>query len=78
MLCVINSDGTNFRALTDVDNCNALSITWSPDGAKLAFVSHGTSSINIVNRDGSNGQVIINSNFSLGPLDWSPAPITSQ
>ena len=72
-----NSDGSNQRQLTfggEGDEFNAWP-AWSPDGAKIAFLSEGTRGISTMNPDGTDVRSLTN-NFSRdvvldGPT-WSP------
>lgn len=70
-ICVINVDGTGFRALTDGENP-----AWSPDGSKIAFlknINNGVRDIFIINPDGSDEINLTNTpNEHDGPPCWSP------
>ena len=72
-LCLMNSDGTGQRVLTDSPEPNYMA-AWSPDGARIAFTSRrdGHHEIYVMNPDGT-GQTRLTATAanSFGPV-WSP------
>jgi Tol biopolymer transport system component len=71
-ICIINSDGTGFRKLTNNLVYDEHPI-WSPDGSKIAFSSNrdGNYEVYIMNADGSNKKRITNtSNLDEKPVIW--------
>lgn len=71
-LFVMNSDGTDIRQVTDLDNMGGRS-TWSPDGTRLAFYRGpaGDHDIYIINADGTGLVQLTDGGDNLGP-SWSP------
>jgi plastocyanin len=74
---LMNSDGSAVRSVTDGDvGCRARSPAWSPDGARIAFVStvnnHGE--IYVMNADGSALRKLMQTegDKGLSPGGWSP------
>jgi dipeptidyl aminopeptidase/acylaminoacyl peptidase len=76
-ICVMNADGSNERNLTNHPAAE-LSPAWSPDGAKIAFVSNransgiGNNEIYVINVDGSNLVNLSNNPANDGNPAWSP------
>jgi len=72
-LWVINSDGTDHRALT-TGNRTDMSPRWSPDGTRLAYLSEADGKTQIYIRWMDSGQTarITNSEQSPGGIAWSP------
>jgi WD40 repeat protein len=78
VILIADADGTNQRVLVDVKD-GVESLTWSPDGTKLAFRTLGPATreptVMVVNRDGS-GLIDVTPGMSLGGYDeaisWSP------
>jgi len=78
-ICVVDTDGTDFRELTGGDACESYP-RWSPDGKKIVYMQGPLGDGNpqelwVMNADGS-GQVQI-TDFATNPLssrtpDWSP------
>lgn len=68
----INSDGSN-QVLLSRDGITKHSPNWSPDGARIAFVSlpEGSARISVMDANGANLTVIDNVAPALYP-DWSP------
>lgn len=80
-LFTMNADGSNIKYLATLTNIEtldiieALSISWSPDGAKIAFTSdrQGNFDLFTINVDGTNLSNITNSANTLEALpSWSP------
>lgn len=71
-LFVMNSDGSNIRQVTNLNNMGGRS-TWSPDGTRLAFYRGpaGDHNIYIINVDGTGLVQLTNGGDNLGP-SWSP------
>ncbi|MFN8399401.1 MAG: DUF5050 domain-containing protein [Anaerolineales bacterium] len=71
-LFVMNSDGTNIRQVTDLNNMGGRN-TWSPDGTKLAFYRgpQGDHNIYVINVDGTGLVKLTDGGDNLGP-SWSP------
>jgi TolB protein len=76
-ICVINSDGTGLKNLTE--KINDISLTdgasaWSPDGKKIVFDAfspdHLQEGIAVINVDGTGFKLLTNSFFMELPL-WS-------
>ena len=63
------ADGSNQRRLTN-NGADDLTPDWSPDGRRIAFVSHvyGQSEIFVMNADGSQQRRLTNNNAE----DFSP------
>ncbi|HEY0514594.1 MAG TPA: hypothetical protein VGH73_22015 [Thermoanaerobaculia bacterium] len=72
-VCVVHADGTGLSCIGDDLDRNQ-SPDWSPDGARLAFVSlrNGDSRIDVVNADGT-GRVEL-PGAAGNPPKWRPAP----
>ena len=75
-ICRINSDGSELRNLTNDPARDALP-AWSPDGAKIAFVSNREGnydifSVYVMNSDGSDQHRIYYSYSISGDPAWSP------
>ncbi len=70
---VVNSDGTEEHAVTEIRQYRAAQPDWSPDGKKIVFVSNhiGTSQIYSINIDGSDLKQISNLANPIIPR-WSP------
>lgn len=74
---VMNADGSNVRLITDGVPQMAYDYpTFSPDGSRIAFISHELNShqyaLEIVGTDGSFWQRLISGRATLGELAWSP------
>lgn len=71
-LFVMNSDGSNVRKVTDLNNMGGRS-TWSPDGTRLAFYRGpaGDHNIYVVNVDGTGLVKLTDGGDNLAP-SWSP------
>ena len=79
---VMNADGSNVTQLADDSEFTglSLSLSWSPDGQRIAFISLGeedTSAIYVMNADGSDVTHLADSTgwvtpFSLPSISWSP------
>ncbi len=70
----MNSDGSGSAALTDTTGYN-IDAVWSPDGARIAFVSdrNGAVDLFVMNADGSDVQALnIGIENMGGRNDWSP------
>jgi len=70
---VMNADGSGQRRLTQ-DRSNDTSPAWSPDGAKIAFVSHraGDFQIYVMNADGRGQRVLAQNASADDAPTWSP------
>ena len=70
---VMDADGSGQTRLTDTDSVD-FGATWSPDGAKIAFVSRrdGASEIYVMNADGSGQTNITNHPASDRDPSWGP------
>ncbi|MDX2163723.1 MAG: hypothetical protein SF162_20570 [bacterium] len=66
----VQSDGTNWRELTD----NGSEPAWSPDGSQIAFVrdENNTSYLYVMNADGSNERPVTQVPFLYYAPAWSP------
>ena len=79
-LCVVNTDGSNFKKLFSLASSIVLDTIWSPDGGHIAYVSYpdrGDYNWNIytINSDGSNNQRITKFITQLPVIKrgfWSP------
>lgn len=71
-LFVMNSDGSNIRQVTDLNNMGGRN-TWSPDGTRLAFYRGPQSDHNIfiINIDGTDLVKLTDGGDNLAP-SWSP------
>jgi Tol biopolymer transport system component len=71
-LFVMNSDSTNIRQVTNLNNMGGRS-SWSPDGTRLTFYRGpaGDHNIYIINVDGTGLVQLTNGGDNLGP-SWSP------
>jgi Tol biopolymer transport system component len=72
-LWIVNSDGTGLEQLT-FDGANDMRPTWSPDGARIAFVStrDGNAEIYVMNADGTGETNITNDTTNDDTPSWSP------
>jgi dipeptidyl aminopeptidase/acylaminoacyl peptidase len=72
-LWLVNSDGTNNRPLRS-EAKNFTSPRWSPDGARLAYVSAAEGSPQLYVRWMDSGQTALLTNLTQGPeaITWSP------
>jgi Tol biopolymer transport system component len=72
-LWIVNSDGTGLKQLT-FDGANDMRPTWSPDGARIAFVStrDGNAEIYVMNADGTGQTNITNDPTDDDTPSWSP------
>ena len=71
-LFVMNSDGSDIRQVTDLNNMGGRN-TWSPDGTKLAFYRgpQGDHNIYVINVDGTGLVKLTDGGDNLAP-SWSP------
>ena len=79
---VMNADGSNVTQLADDSEFSglSLSLSWSPDGRRISFISPGeedTSAIYVMNADGSDVTHLADSAgwvtpFFLPSISWSP------
>ena len=79
---VMNADGSNVTQLADDSEFSglSLSLSWSPDGRRISFISLGeedTSAIYVMNADGSDVTHLADSTgqvtpFFLPSISWSP------
>ena len=69
----MNADGSEKKRLTN-DSADNLSPCWSPDGKKIAFVSHRdwNYDIFVMNTDGSEMKRLTNNPAYDGYPRWSP------
>jgi Tol biopolymer transport system component len=72
-LWIVNSDGSGLKQLT-FDGANDMRPTWSPDGARIAFVStrDGNAEIYVMNADGTGQTNITNDTTDDDTPTWSP------
>ena len=72
-LWIVNADGTDHRPLT-TGNRNDASPRWSPDGARLAYLSDVDGKQQIYVRWMDSGQIARITNFEQSPdaIEWSP------
>ena len=73
-ICVINTDGSGLTPLFVSGDRESFSVSWSPDGAQIAFVSRpigGDNDVWVMNSDGTSARQITNLG-DVGTLDWSP------
>ena len=68
-ICVMDADGGNQNLLTHV-GFNTLP-AWSPDGRRIAFVSHNNSII-VMDEDGTNQERLVGEDLPWGYPSWSP------
>jgi Tol biopolymer transport system component len=75
-LYVINVDGSNLTQLTTAysGNINTPSFSWAPDSTRIAFTTgqNFSTSLDVVNADGTGLQQIANLDGSDGQVAWSP------
>ena len=70
-ICVINSDGTGLRNLTDTADVYEITPSWSPDGAHIVYgtLDGDDTQIHMMDHDGSGDRLIVdNGNWP----SWSP------
>jgi len=68
----VSEDGTNLSIV--VPKSSTTSVSWSPDGTKLAFstgLSKGEGDLRIVNRDGT-GEIVVSDFHEPHGMSWSP------
>jgi Tol biopolymer transport system component len=73
-ICVMNSNGTSNINISNNPTLD-FSITWAPDGSRLAFISRrfdNRREIIITNADGSNVVRVTNTTTDEGEPDWKP------
>lgn len=70
-ICTVDVDGSNFKRLTWNEFLDVYP-AWSPDGSKLAFLTmrNTTLDIYLMEADGSNVEVLYDSGFHDGDIDW--------
>jgi dipeptidyl aminopeptidase/acylaminoacyl peptidase len=70
---LMNSDGTNARAITPFDGSGIFQVTWSPDGKRLAYnkCNFGECGIFTMSIDGSDVRMVLNMATADGAA-WSP------
>lgn len=73
-LFVVDADGSNLRRLTDDDEFDDYSPSWSPDGELIAFVSDrdGNAEIYLMDADGSDQRNITTSPAGDSCPAWAP------
>lgn len=72
-LHIINIENGEDRLLVELEGKDLFYPAWSPDGKKIAFLSHNTSEIYLVDSDGSNLQYVANSSSNRGQtFKWRP------
>ncbi len=72
---VMDTDGSNQRALTDPLYGDDTKPVWSPDGTRIAFISDrsGNEDVHVVDADGGNRRNLTNSrNLVESSAVWSP------
>lgn len=72
-ISVVRTDGTRKTRLAATSG-NVTSLTWSPDGRKIALVSgHGDNyHLYVMNADGTEKQRLTETSGHIAPLAWSP------
>ena len=75
-ICVVDSDGTGFRRLTE-NQVRDLYPVWSPDDTEILFLSFPGSTLDIykMNADGSNRRMFFDSGFHDADIDWQAETI---
>ncbi|MDJ0769717.1 MAG: hypothetical protein QNJ12_13020 [Ilumatobacter sp.] len=69
---IVDADGTGLRNLTDLPGPNhAVSLSWSPDGQQIAYVTTAWD-IWIIDADGTDNRRITNDVLQQDSVDWSP------
>jgi hypothetical protein len=66
---VVNADGTGFRRRVTNDIYGDYSVTWSPDGRKLAFLRARRGATFTISADGTDLRRLVTGGYQ---LDWSP------
>lgn len=76
---LMNADGSNVQAITNLSNTDVdlrvYDPAWSPDGTKLVYVASfmgETSSLVVVNADGSGTRAIVGAGSEVADPAWSP------
>lgn len=73
-LITVNADGSGARVLTTVaPNGYGINIVrWSPDGSRLAYLDGASSSLRLINADGSGATRITAAGLGVLDFDWAP------
>ena len=73
-ICTINPDGTGHQNLTNSTNVDEFYPTPSPDGTQILFMGSGlpTSSLYLMNSDGSKVTLLKKNHWTLKRPTWSP------
>lgn len=72
-LHIVNLPSVEDRLLVELEGKELFYPAWSPDGKKIAFLSHNTSEIYLVDSDGSNLQYVVDSSNNRGQtFKWRP------
>ncbi len=71
---VMDSDGSNQRALTEGGHPSNFSPSWSPDSSKILFVAgaHPNIQVHVMNADGSEVVQLTHGGFSKSRPAWAP------